>query len=266
MARLSDPTPMHRWTPFPHVRAFPFDAHSVRKQWSELHLGDQEPLPKDPKVLEAWVHFHRGEFEQAFESGLKAGPDGITAANKAACIYANYLEPKERLKHEIFNEVARRAAQQIAENPEHANAHYWQGYALGRYSQGISVARALAQGLGGKIKAAFETTIRLEPKHGDAHIALGTFHAEVIDKVGTMIGNMTYGAKKDVSLQMFQQGLALKPKSPIAMMEYANALLILEGDSQQAEATALYERAAATVPMDAMERLDVEMAQAELAS
>jgi tetratricopeptide (TPR) repeat protein len=257
---------MPSWTLVPHVGAFPFDADSVRTQWSQLHLGDQEPLPKDPKVLAAWVHFHRGEFQKAFDAGLKAGPDGITVANKAACIYANYLEPKEKVKHEIFNEVAHRAAQQIAENPEHANAHYWQGYALGRYSQGISVARALALGLGGKIKTAFETTIRLEPEHGDAHIALGTFHAEVIDKVGAMIGSMTYGAKKDVSLKLFQQGLALKPTSPIAMMEYANALTILEGESRSEEATALYERAAATVPMDAMERLDVDMAQAELAS
>ncbi|MBC7916288.1 MAG: tetratricopeptide repeat protein [Rhodoferax sp.] len=257
---------MHRWTPFPHPGEFPFDAASVRKQWSKLHLGDQETLPKDPKVLAAWVHFHRGQFEEAFEAGLKAGPNGITVANKAACIYANYLEPKEKLKHEIFNEVAQRAARQIAENPDHANAHYWQGYALGRFSQGISVARALALGLGGKIKTAFETTIRLEPQHGDAYIALGTFHAEVIDKVGAMIGNMTYGAKKEVSLHLFQQGLALKPKSPIAMMEYANALVILEGESRHEEATALYERAAATKPMDAMERLDVDMAQAELAS
>jgi tetratricopeptide (TPR) repeat protein len=256
---------MPSWTPFPHVRAFPFDADSVRKKWSKLHVGDQEPLPKDPKVMAAWVHFHRGQFQQAFEAGLKAGPDGITVANKAACIYANYLEPKEKVKHEIFNEVAQRAALQIAENPEHANAHYWQGYALGRFSQGISVARAMALGLGGKIKTALETTIRLEPRHGDAHIALGTFHAEVIDKVGALIGNMTYGAKKESILQLFQQGLALKPKSPIALMEYANALIILEGEDRHAEATALYERAAATAPMDAMERLDVAMAQAELA-
>ena len=264
MARPPD-IPMHRWTPFPHVNAFPFDADTLRQQWQQLHLGDQEPIPHDPQALQAWVHFHRGEFQQAFETGLQAGPCGITVANKAACIYANYLEPKEKLKHDIFNDVAQRAAHHIAAHPDYANAHYWQGYALGRFSQGISVARALALGLGGKIKAAFETTIRLQPRHGDAHIALGTFHAEVIDKVGAMIGNMTYGAKKDTSLQLFQQGLALKPTSPIAMMEYANALVILVGDSRSAEATALYERAAATQPMDAMERLDVDMAQAELA-
>ncbi len=52
--------------------------------------------------------------------------------------------------------------------------------------------------------------------------------------------------------------------SAIAMIEYANALVMLEGDKKMKEATKLYEQAAACEPADAMERLDVEMARAEL--
>jgi hypothetical protein len=40
---------------------------------------------------------------------------------------------------------------------------------------------------------------------------------------------------------------------------------MLEGDEKMDEATLLYERAAASVPVDATERLDVEMARQELA-
>ena len=89
--------------------------------------------------------------------------------------------------------MAERAEAQQAEDAKNANAYYWMAYALGRYSQGISVAKALAQGLGGKVKTALETAIKLAPKHADAHIALGTFHAEVIDKVGKLLGK-TQGA------------------------------------------------------------------------
>jgi hypothetical protein len=39
---------------------------------------------------------------------------------------------------------------------------------------------------------------------------------------------------------------------------------MLEGDKKMKEATALYEKAATAEPMDAMERLDVEMARSEL--
>ena len=136
-------------------------------------------------------------------------------------------------------------------------------YALGRYSQGISIAKALAQGLGSKVKNALETTIKLSPKHADAHIALGAFHAEVIDKVGSLLGR-TQGASKDAGLANYKAALKLNPGSAIAMIEYANGLVMLEGEKRMKEATQLYEEAAATVPLDAMERLDVEMAKAEL--
>ena len=38
------------------------------------------------------------------------------------------------------SEVAERAAAQVEDEPENWQALYWQAYALGRYSQGISVA------------------------------------------------------------------------------------------------------------------------------
>ena len=255
---------MAKWTAFPHAGEYRFDAVSVRDSWSRLHAGDAEPLPTEAAALEAWVLFHNGEFHRAQEAGLAAGAAGLTAANKAACIYANYLERKEKLRLDLFLEAAQRAESQAAADPRNANAWYWQAYALGRYSQGISVAKALAQGLGSKIKDALERAIALQPRHADAHVALGAFHAEVIDKVGSMIGSMTYGAKKDVGLRLFQEALKLNPASPLVLIEYANGLVMLEGDRKLKEATRLYEQAAALQPLDAMERLDVELAKAEL--
>jgi len=255
---------MAKWTAFPHDAApYTYDAAALKKHWARLHAGDAEPLPADAKVLAAWALFHAGEFQKAAEAGLKAGGAGITVANKAQAIYANYLEKSEKTKLALFMEVAERAEAQIVADGTNANAHYFMAYALGRYSQGISIAKALAQGLGGKVKSALETAIKLAPKHADAHIALGAFHAEVIDKVGSLLGR-TQGASKDAGLAMFKTALKLNPTSAIAMVEYANGLVMLEGDKKMKEATRLYEDAAAAVPMDAMERLDVEMAKAEL--
>jgi tetratricopeptide (TPR) repeat protein len=255
---------MTKWNAFPHLGDYPFDAASVRRDWARLHAGDAEPLPRDEAVLAAWVLFHSGEFQQAAIAGLKAGGDGITVANKATCIYANYLEKREKTKLDLLLEAAHRAEEQAATDAKNPNAWYWQAYALGRYSQGISVARALAQGLGSKVKESLEKTIKLQPKHADAYIALGAFHAEVIDKVGTLIGGMTYGAKLETGLRLFQDGLKLHPGSPIGMIECANGLVMLEGDKRMKEATKLYEQAAQSKPMDAKERLEVDMARAEL--
>jgi tetratricopeptide (TPR) repeat protein len=255
---------MAKWTAFPHLGEYRWDAASVTREWARLHACDAEPLPADPAVLHAWVLFHNGEFQAAVAAGLQAGGGGITAASKAACIYANYLEKKEKSRLDLFQEAAQRAEAQAAAEPGNPNAWYWQAYALGRYSQGISVAKALAQGLGGKVKEALERAIQLQPRHADAHVALGAFHAEVIDKVGPLIGSMTYGARKEVGLKMFQEALRIHPASPIALIEYANGLVMLEGEKKMRDATRLYQQAAALPPLDAMERLDVDLARAEL--
>ncbi len=255
---------MAQWTAFPHPGDYAFDAASLKNNWARLHQGDCEPLPREAAVLQAWVLFHNGEFQKAVEAGIQAGGDGITVANKATSIYANYLESREKAKLELFMDVAARAETQQAADPKNANAWYWQAYALGRYSQGISVAKALARGLSTKVKKALEQTIQLQPKHADAHIALAAFHAEMIDKVGALIGSMTYGAKKGTGLALFKDALKLNPGSAIAMIEYANGMVMLESDEKMEEATRLYKQAAASQPLDAMERLDVNMAKAEL--
>ena len=68
---------MAPWTPFPHAGDYAWDATRVQQQWSQLHLGDAEPLPQDPAVLHAWALFHNGEFQKAAEAGLAAGGAGI---------------------------------------------------------------------------------------------------------------------------------------------------------------------------------------------
>ena len=253
------------WAKFPYPdKSFHYTAASLKKAWDRLHKGDAEPFPKSDDVVEAWIAFHAGDFQKAAELGMKAGDDGITVANKAQAIYANYLEENEKRKLELFEEVAQRAEKLQAKQPKNANAFYWQAYALGRYAQGISVAKALAQGIGGKVKAALEATIKLAPKHADAHIVLGSYHAEVIDKVGAMIGGLTYGAKKDTALKMYKDALKLNPASAIARIEYANGLVMLEGKKALKEAEKLYAEAAECEAADAMEKLDVELAREEL--
>ena len=253
------------WAKFPYAdKKYVYTAATLKKAWDALHKGDCEPFPKDAAVVDAWIAFHAGDFQKAAELGLKAGGAGITAANKATAIYANYLEENDKTKLALFEEVARRAEAQQGDEPKNANAFYWQAYALGRYAQGISVAKALAQGIGGKVKAALETTLKLAPKHADAHIALASYHAEIIDKVGAMVGGLTYGAKKDTGLKHFETALKLNPGSAIARIEQANGLVMLEGKKALAKAEALYAEAAECDAADAMERLDVELAKAEL--
>ncbi len=212
-----------KWAAFPHPpKAYTFAGDALKKNWEKLHRGDCEPFPKDSGAQEAWRLFHQGRFADSVAAGLAAGGAGVTAANKAQAIYANSLETGEANRIALFEEAMKRAEAQARAEPRNANAHYLYAYAAGRYSQRISVAKALAQGYGGRIKAALE---------GEEH---------------------------------FRKALKLTPDSPIAHIEMANGLVMMRGKAALEEAGKLYAKAAGLSPRDAMEKLDVEAAKAEL--
>ena len=191
------------------------------------------------------------------------GQRARTVASKAAAVAATYLVEDDKPAVQVLLEAAKRADAATRDMPDDANAWYLQAFVLGRYAQRISIVKALAEGIGGKVRKALDRALELDSKHADAHIALGLYHAEIIDKVGAL-GKLTYGADAGASVKHFEQALKLNPGSAIAHMEYANGLLMLHGNAKRKQAVELYRKAAACKPADAMERLDVEQAKAEL--
>lgn len=277
-----------RWAPFPHdAKAFAYAGDALKKAWPALHAGDMEPYP-DPKraaallkaagkaapkldadalataLQDAWRAFHHGDFQAAFEAGEKLGPIGASIAVKALGIHATYLVEDEAERLKRFEQAAKLAESAIKALPDEANSHYRHAFALGRYSQGLSIAKALKQGIAGKVRSALDSALELEPKHAEAHIAMAVYHAEIIDKIGAMIGGLTYGAKASEAEAHIKAALKLTPDSPIAHAEHANVLLLLYGDKKEDAAATAYEKAGKLKPKDAMESLDGSHARSQL--
>ncbi len=277
------------WAKFPHdQKAFDFVGDKLKKSWPALHAGDREPFPdekraaallqaagrKAPKGLdaaalslqlqEAWRAFHRGDFHQAFLAGEALGPIGASVAVKALGIHCTYLvdgadEQISRFAHAVELAEAAKAAL-----PDAVNSHYRHAFALGRYSQRINIAKALKLGLAGKIRDSLDRTLEIEPAHAEAHTALALYHAEIIRKIGALIGGMTYGAKATDAERHIQVALKLTPDSPIAHVEHANLLLLLHGDKKENAAANAYEKASKLKPLDAMEKLDAGYAREQI--
>ena len=277
------------WARFPHdAKAFDYAGDKLKKAWPALHAGDTEPFPDDkraaalikaagksaPKGLDAaalaealqdaWRAFHRGDFQQAYEAGEALGPVGASVACKAMGIHATYLVDDEDEQLKRYEQVGKLAEAAIAALPGEANSHYRFAFGMGRYSQGISIAKALKMGLATKVRKALEATLDLAPKHAEAHTALGLYHAEIINKIGALVGGMTYGAKASEADKHLTTALKLTPESPIAHLEHGNLLLLLHGDKREDDAANAFEKAGKLKPRDAMEKLDAEFAKAQL--
>jgi len=255
---------MHQWSPFPHdISDFDYPGDDLEQAWTGLHAGDLEPFPTNETLREAWRCYHRGEFQQAVNLADQCGLEGHAVANKATGMYASHLEEDPRLQIVCYKAAIARGEKAIEAFPAEANAHHFYAFNLGRYSQSISIVKALKQGIGGKIQNALSTALEIQPNHADAHTAMGLYHAEIIDKVGKLIGGMTYGANEKKAIRHFETAIKFAPDSPIAHIEYGNGLYLLYGDSKIDEVSDLYEKATELTPRDAVEKLDIEMALAE---
>jgi tetratricopeptide (TPR) repeat protein len=274
------------WAAFPHPdKAFDYTGTKLVTAWSALHAGDQESFPDEKRVAaqlkanpklgkdagaiatqlqDAWRAFHRGDFQDAYDAGVALKALGASVAVKAGGIHATYLVKDDATKAERYEDLARLAEAAIAALPDEVNSHYRRAFALGRLSQTISVGKALAQGLGGKVRESLDTTLELAPKHAEAHMALGIYHAEVVAKIGAMLAKLTYGANAGDAEKHLKQALKLTPQSPIAWVEYGNSLMLLHGDKREDDAAEAYDKAAKLKPRDAMEALDAGWAKAQL--
>lgn len=255
---------MYKWNEFPYEsQAYDYQGEALSEIWDELHVGDQEPWPEDERLQEAWRCYHRGDFQQAVKLAHECGLPGHAVANKATGMYASYLEKNENRQIDLYQAAISRAEKAIIEFPDEANSHHFYAFNLGRYSQSISIVKALKQGIGGKVMSALTRALEINPNHADAHTALGLYHSEIIAKIGKLVGGVTYGASEKKAMEHFKRALVLAPRSPIVYIEYGNGLYLLYGDRRVDDVSSLYQQATEFTPRDAVEKLDVEAALAE---
>ncbi|MGV6851259.1 MAG: hypothetical protein ACWA5R_03645 [bacterium] len=280
------------WNPLPANVQKMIPDINLANDWPVIHRGDCEPFPdlswieqtrqSCPEIdselnthefssedaanmlQSAWLAYHQGRFGDAVELADQMGHIATTVKSKAAGIYTDYLEDDEQKQLSVYEQLALESETSALINPNHANNYYFQAFGFGRYSQGISIAKALTQGLGGKIRKSLDLTLELQPEHAEAHLALALYHAEVVDKIGRTMAKLTYGASANEAYKHFEQALNLCPDFPIVHIEYGNGLMLLEGDSALDKANEAYTTAAELKAIDAMSALDIDFARSEI--
>ena len=231
--------------------------------WEQLHVADGEPLPEGD-LLSAWLLFHQGHFKQAAEAALELDNEGLPVLMRSIVAYTDYVGEDEDVSTDMLQQAYLHAEQALSLDHS-TNAAFTTALCMGRYAQQLSIVKALKEGLGNKVKNLLAKALGDNPDHAEAHIAMAMYHAEIIDKVGSMIGGLTYGASSDTARDHLDKGLALAPNA-INLIESGNAYLLLDGEKKGLKkATALYQQAAECEALDCLQAMDVDFAADQVA-
>ena len=213
---------------------------------------------------EARTAYAEGRFLEAAEiAEALATSNSYALAAKSIAIYGHYRAPEEE-RQGLFGRAVELAEQAVQADSTNAEAHYQSAHAVGRYSQTIGAMTALRQGYGGRIRDLLEATLARDSLYADAHLALGGWHADIVDRAGRMMARITYGANRGEATTHFERAMELKPNSRLVMFEYALRLPLLAGREGRERARELMTQAAEIPVGDAYDRLIYEHLMEEL--
>ncbi len=198
-----------------------------------------------------------GRFQEAYEAGLRLGSaEGLILAAKAASYFAGYLA-KDNEKADWFGRAEAAARRAIQADGNNAEAYFELARAQGRLSQYRGILESL--GLASSIKENLDRTIRLNPRHAGARVALALWHHSLISKnVGWL-----YGANGNQIMPLFNEAIQLEPQTIIHKVELAG---VLAAQGKKDEARKQYEAALAIAAKTAADRFDLERARREMAA
>lgn len=234
----------------------------LKNRWLELHQADLAQIPSGD-LLDAWLTFHNGHFAQAAKMGRGLGIKGLPVLLRSVVAYTDYVCEDDKVSTKLLHDAYHYGVETSEDSHFDYNCEFTTALTMGRYSQSISVTKALHQGMGGKIKSRLTSVLEHQPEHAEAHIAMAMYHAEVINKVGATLGGITYGAKAKSALHHIEQALSLAPTA-INLIEAGNAYILLKEKDAVKKATKLYQQAADMKPLDALQAMDIDFAQSQL--
>lgn len=275
-ARLPSPAAAH---------AFDFSGAALQAAWKQLHLGDLEPwpdaqraaallaLPAQPHadasmlavaLQDAWRAYHAGEFEAAQAQGMALGVAGASIAVKAGCAHARHMLGEAAARRQYVNTLIPIAKALREALPGEANSHYRLACVLSLHLQNMTPNARLDKTQLQVQHSALQSALQIAPRHAEAQLALGAFHATLVARMGAITAKMSCDANASAAEHHLETARRLMPANPLAWLETGNALLALSGMRHSAAVTEAFKRAAKLTPHDAAEALDAAWARTQL--
>ena len=179
-------------------------------------------------VQQAWRLHYQGQYQQAHKLGMELAPAGLFPALYAKLIHTSYLTTNNEDKEKAYLDVDQIIAQVL---PKTNNFHFLifgDAYQKARRLELMSTSSATASGLLGPTQDALRTLHNESPENPLYSAMLAGINAGIIERVGGFIGNLTYGANEEETIELFQQAVKNQPNLAILYNEFALAILRLD--------------------------------------
>ena len=274
-----------RATVQPSEPTFRFAGEQLAAHWKVLHAGDLEPWPDvqrarllqnlsgagagDPVQLavalqDAWRAYHEGDFAGAHARGLGLGLAGAGVALRAACAEARYRGGDASARHAQLAALLPVAEALRNALPDEPNSHFRLALVLADLLENRDTRARPDETELQSQHSALQRALRLAPRHGEAQLALGVFHANAIARLGAIGARVACAASATAAEHHLELARRLLPGCPRVWLETGRALRLLSGIHQGGAISEAFRRAAKMTPRDAAAALDVDWARAQL--
>lgn len=222
--------------------------------FAAIHDSNFEPLAYE--IQQVWRLHFEGKFEEAYKHGMQLGPLGKVPAIYSRLSHASLLIDDQKDKFEEFEASAQQSNEGLTIVPDYSFAELGLVYARVRTLELMDTGEARSSGY---ISFSQEQLERLQtrfPERAIYYATRGGLEAGIVERVGSFLGSITYGATKSSSIEAFESALKLTADVPVIYHEYAVALGRLDKKDFRKEIKKLLQTCVALTPASAEEALN----------
>lgn len=253
-----DQTAVHTLlTDYPQLQAAMLEQASQEQAHPALQaLLQQQVQPLADALQQVWRLHYEGHFQQAYELGMQLGPLGAVPALYARLMHTALIvtDPDEKLA--LFRDTAAVSEQLLPLAPGYAFAEFGLLYARARILELLDTSGATASGFLGSTQDALQALAERYPQQGLYPASLGGMQAGIVERVGSFVGRLTYGATESRALAAFEKALSLQSGLPVMYFEYSVALGRLDADKYHQRRLELLQQCLALPVFSAEEALN----------
>ena len=158
---------------------------------------------------EAEASYAEGFYLEAAQIAEEAGgASGFAFAATSLNIYALYYAEKEE-SVKLYQRAMDLAGRAVEIDPKSLRGNNELARAMGRYSQRIGRVRAMNEKFAERIRKHIEVTLSIDDQFAEGHLALGRWHAGLIEVLGSFLARSFFGASKNDAVYHLERALEL---------------------------------------------------------